>query len=72
MWVKNGKSGFGWDKRDISVFTGDFWPNIVNPVRNEDEVVIAFKQVSLEEIEIAMERKKKIAEYGLKCQVWED
>lgn len=72
VWRKDNKSGFGWDKRDLSTFTGDFWPNIVNPVRNENMVVIAFRKVSFEEIENSMIFKKKVAEYGVKCQVWDD
>lgn len=72
VWAQAERSGFGWDKSELFGINGDFWPNITNPVRNEDMVVIAFKKVSYEEAAIAMEKKKKIAEYGLKCQLWDD
>lgn len=72
VWAKENKSGFGWDKSELSECDGDFWPNIANPVRNENMVVVAFRKVDMREIETAFEFKKKIAEYGLKCQIWDD
>lgn len=72
VWVKDSKSGFGWDKSKLSECNGDFWSNIANPVRNENMVVVAFRKVDMGEIETAFEFKKKIAEYGLKCQAWDD
>jgi len=70
--VFRGELYFGWDKRGISNLDGDFWPNIENPVRNENYVVIAFRKVSYKEIEDNMKIKAEIAKHGIESQIWED
>lgn len=63
---------FGWDKTEISDCTGDFWPNIENPVRNEQMVVIAFRKVNDTEVQEVLKKKSEIAEHGIDSQIWDD
>lgn len=72
VWRGRDMELFGWDKTEISDCTGDFWPNIEKPVQNENTVVIAFRKVSVAEIENNMRIKKEIAKHGIDCQIWED
>ena len=72
VWRGNGMELYGWDKSEISDCSGDFWPNIENPVLNEDVVVIAFRKTSISEIDKILRIKKEIAKHGLESQIWED
>jgi hypothetical protein len=63
---------FAWDKTEISDCTGDFWPNIENPVRNEQMVIIAFRKVNDTEVQEVLKKKSKIAKHGIDSQIWDD